>query len=707
MPGMKPIVALLIVLGFPIAFADAQQPRDRENAAYWYERAFEAFEHISPHETVVIADYLANPDQKPTREIREILDSATRAMSYMRRGSERAYADFGLDYGQGINLLLPHLSQQRQVMRMLHADALLAIHDGHSMQAADRLATAYRVSAHSADDTILISALVGAAIFSDADKIVQFSIDRGALNRDDAATLLREVQNLPSDDPFGIVDAAAMEQTMMVNWLTDRFSDSGGEALGKQFAQAIGDEMVVEQFESMTEDDFVTAVDQYDHAMNLAVEALSESDPAVARAKLDALKQKVVSGELGPLARIMLPSYDRVYERLEHSRTLLRNRIASLRELAEGQVAPDELANAAVWYRRAIEALAKVDEEYVKAIRNAAGRPTGSLSEQTRQALKEVQSIVSVIRKGSHKRHCDFSAVYTDAYETVIPPYAAGMRDVLRVLLVHAIADLHDNDTNVSDTQDAKATEPSNETASRRADVHQYDDVVTHLATSFRVIAHLNDDPRIFSARVAHNGFNEAMSIVSEAVSHERLNGRQRLTLLNAARKISHSDPFGYIVATVMLRDDLASQLNALIKTLHNSSKDNDAPAPDQPIREDKAYQSADADQMVYMRLVLEAIEQGVEAMNERYEPSLVGLRGMIDARALHATLDEAAMIEIMLSKNQFDLFHRDDVPIIADLETHMTNARTDLRQAIALIQPDQPLRRSGSTRRGARSPSR
>jgi hypothetical protein len=70
-------------------------------------------------------------------------------------------------------------------------------------------------------------------------------------------------------------------------------------------------------------------------------------------------------------------------------------------------------------------------------------------------------------------------------------------------------------------------------------------------------------------------------------------------------------------------------------------------------------------------------------------------LRDIIDAKALRATTSEAAMIELMLTRQQFDLLQRADVPVIADAAKQMHDARADLRRAILLIQPDEPLQRS------------
>ena len=137
-------------------------------------------------------------------------------MGLMRRGSNQKYADHYLDYDQGFDLTLPHLGQSRALARLMQADAYVHMHDGNTAAAVDRIASLYRMGGHAGDDRILISSLVGQAIWNTGDRVLQSALDRGVLTAGEAATVLSAASDLASNDPFSYVEAVVMEQEIAV-----------------------------------------------------------------------------------------------------------------------------------------------------------------------------------------------------------------------------------------------------------------------------------------------------------------------------------------------------------------------------------------------------------------------------------------------------------------------------------------------------------
>ena len=177
-PFVRSVVALLLVVSGAVA---ARPPLgDPHNAATWYLEAIDALQVLTDEDRIYVADVLER-HLPPTPRLREILARAAPALRAAERGAQEARADFNLQYEQGFELLLPHLSQLRMMARLMAVDANVRLHDGNTSGAAARLTSMYQMGRHVTSDRILISSLVGQSIFSVSDANVQFGLDqRGA-----------------------------------------------------------------------------------------------------------------------------------------------------------------------------------------------------------------------------------------------------------------------------------------------------------------------------------------------------------------------------------------------------------------------------------------------------------------------------------------------------------------------------------------------
>jgi hypothetical protein len=105
--------------------------------------------------------------------VRAVLARVEPVLSAARSGARQEYNDFGLDYTQGFELMLPHLGKLRNIGRLMAADAAVRLHDGDASGAAGEIASAYRIADHLPADEILISSLVGQAVFQSADRVAR------------------------------------------------------------------------------------------------------------------------------------------------------------------------------------------------------------------------------------------------------------------------------------------------------------------------------------------------------------------------------------------------------------------------------------------------------------------------------------------------------------------------------------------------------
>ena len=151
----------------------------------------------------------------------EMLDDGTIALLRERRtaiedlvvASRAGVCDFGADYSEGMQTLLPHLAVMRRMMWALCIDAMRAAKDGDQNAAAERLAAVVRMSRHCAgSDPVMVGKVVAFSGLAVVGGIVdELGVD---YFRDEAARriLLAELHAIDLNDPFDAIGALPAER---------------------------------------------------------------------------------------------------------------------------------------------------------------------------------------------------------------------------------------------------------------------------------------------------------------------------------------------------------------------------------------------------------------------------------------------------------------------------------------------------------------
>lgn len=96
----------------------------------------------------------------------DVLAANTDDLADIRAVLQAPVLSFDLDYHQGFNLLLPHLSQLKTISQWLSADAILCLHEGRVTNAWDDLLALAQLAERDKDEPVLISLLVRIAMGS-------------------------------------------------------------------------------------------------------------------------------------------------------------------------------------------------------------------------------------------------------------------------------------------------------------------------------------------------------------------------------------------------------------------------------------------------------------------------------------------------------------------------------------------------------------
>ena|GEM_PF-494684 len=150
---------LLIAAAFTAGPSVLAYPPD--NAAVLYYKAYLLYVGDSKTERAV-ADF-AKGKTKSSKAIQDALETNRRAIGIVLDGSEVKDCDWGLDYSQGCDMLMPPYHPLRQLAMLIVADARILAREGNYRTALLRCMSVYRMARH-VNDRILISHLVGIAL---------------------------------------------------------------------------------------------------------------------------------------------------------------------------------------------------------------------------------------------------------------------------------------------------------------------------------------------------------------------------------------------------------------------------------------------------------------------------------------------------------------------------------------------------------------
>ena len=652
------IVALLVLIGLLAARAE---PPDNRNGATWYGRAFERFPSVTDEEWELVDRYRAHPAGVPPAELRQVLARFHRAMGYARRGARQKYSDYQLDYAQGFALTLPHVAKMRTLARVMQADALVKLHDGRPAAAADRIASIYRMGNHVGQDRIVISSLVGQAVWQIGDQALQTMLDRGALGPAEAAVVLRAAESLPSTDPFSYVDATIMEFDLVAHGIENQIDADGFVDL--DVLSGADDEQPAEHT-VLTTQEVDEHFDLYAEYIDEVAEIFVEADPQRGPQELKALEQKLIDGEFGEVARRFSPAMTWVFDRRLKVERRLAQRIETLKAAAVGELDVPALANAAFWYLRAAEALHRKPEGHLAALRHdKADTPDTPDTPAAEQAVKpqivslldECDDVRSLLRDASKMSRCDFTVARDQAeVPALAPPYAVGLRDLLRLIL----ADIR-----------------------HRQEGGDRDALMDRLRIAWSMVKHFESDPMFTTVITNHQAFNRLVPLTIHAVEADLLTAQQHAELSSLGHQLGRTDPFGYAAATVQARADVARHFHISIVFV-------DSALPRERYeRLKQTVKSFDASLLLYLAAVTDTRRHADDPDFEAHKASFAPLDGVLDLKALTRARAEASKL-LPLTEPEIDGLTQRPIPDIGSIDRRRRQARRDLRRGLEALRP-------------------
>jgi hypothetical protein len=303
-------MAICIALGlFLLTSAVFAQPPD--NAALLYYQAFLLYEKPDDTMDKMLSDF-RDGKIKVNEVIEQYIEKNHKVIDYVMKAANIQNCDWGYDYSQGFELLMPNLAQLRQVTYLIQAEAKLLAEKGDYQTALERCLSTHKMALHAADRTI-IGYLVAIAISGRANSAIQSILtdtleDSQALNR-----LKEQLTNIENKFP-SLRDYIGYEAEVCVATMQRAKAQA---VVDIAFDEECFDPNTAKRILEADEEFFERSRDCYTRHMN-SIQAVLDAPMSYPQAyeKLLELGEKLTKEAKekdAPLAIMFAPAFNRIY----------------------------------------------------------------------------------------------------------------------------------------------------------------------------------------------------------------------------------------------------------------------------------------------------------------------------------------------------------------------------------------------------------
>jgi hypothetical protein len=324
------------LLAPPLAHADdpTQKSPLAANAAIQYWQAFAQLQSLDQDQQKLLEQWNTVPLDDPA--VAKVLAAGQSSLLYLHRGAKLPQCDWGLDYGDGVSLLLPHLAKARDLARLAALHGRQEFERKNGPAARDDATAIMTLARHVGRDPIMIAILVrynieGLAI----DLVAPYATDIKAPH----AEVVRMFEALPP--AANVLSSIDVEKRYFAAWIAKKLREEearqpgAGLTLWKNFLEGAEVPESVRKLAAVPE------------AIQLTEELLPVYDELakfVARPRDQFETQYPVFRErakaANPLAGVILPAVDSLLAKERRSEARLAMLMAAI---AVGQGGADKL----------------------------------------------------------------------------------------------------------------------------------------------------------------------------------------------------------------------------------------------------------------------------------------------------------------------------------------------------------------------------
>lgn len=331
---VKALLLPVVVVWTSIAAAQAPDVKSdlAANAALQYWQAFAHMPTLNKEQEKILAEWSTVSLDDPA--VQKLVAGPRTSLMYLYRGAKENRCDWGLDYSDGVSLLLPHLAKARDLARLAALHGRYEFERGNKRALRDDAMGIMALARHVARDPILISILVGYLIEDTAIDLVAPYVPQMKAPFPQALTMY---ESLPK--------RATVQQTLPIEkkWMAGyvirelRKAEQAKKGSWRELWQMLGPDVP----------DAVKQVGTVEEAINLTEGLLPRYDElekmiGLPREEFDAQYPdfKLKASAANPLAGVLLPEFTKVLAKERRNQARLALLLAAI---AVAQDGPEKL----------------------------------------------------------------------------------------------------------------------------------------------------------------------------------------------------------------------------------------------------------------------------------------------------------------------------------------------------------------------------
>ena len=320
----------------------ATQPPEQPNAADAWNELFKELENIPYIEDESGSEIPYYENDNWDNNAHALQEQMSPLVTRAREIANMEHCDWGLDYSQGFDMLLPHLGRIREVQKILQYSIRAEVDKGNTSSALSEIDTMLGVTSHNLGSKTIIGSLVANSCFNLAtsEKGIIDSVE----DAEQLEALLVSVNRFDEFDPFGLRGNIGDEKEMAVNWMKNT------ENIDFSIFDSITGKETNPQNLDMDEE-----IKKYSSAMERMESIFQMTDRDAAFAASEQIDAELAAGKLSFLvisSKNLLEAAFRAEETVADFKQLLRDKIDMIRS-----------PNSATYFLKAVESYNAIDSE--------------------------------------------------------------------------------------------------------------------------------------------------------------------------------------------------------------------------------------------------------------------------------------------------------------------------------------------------------
>jgi hypothetical protein len=328
--GLPPVVLLIAAWPATALAQSASAPSDpMGNAALQYWQAFSQMPALDEGQEKLLDDW--RTVSLDDAAVHKLVAESQKSILYLRRGAHCSHCDWGLDYNDGIGMLLPHLAKARSLARLAALDARYQYERGNRGALTANTFAMMTLARHVGRDPIMVGLLVRFLIEGLTVDVVTPHLPEGKMPYAKAVAMFEALPKAPD-----LQQAIPAEKKYFIQWMIRKLREEeerepgAGVKLWHNMLGAEGPQELkqVDSLRTMVEllEDLLSAYDELEKLVALPKAKFDEQYPQ--------FKERVKAEK--PLARFLLPDIEALLAKQQRNQARMAMLLASVAVVESG-----------------------------------------------------------------------------------------------------------------------------------------------------------------------------------------------------------------------------------------------------------------------------------------------------------------------------------------------------------------------------------